>query len=396
MRGARGVVILLLALPGSPGCAREDVELAAPVRPRAVVAGAPPPSAGRAAPPQPPVTPSRAAEVFEHALCVCTSALFTGALAIDAFDSTDGPYRGPESGADVGVNEQLATLAAVDVRGAVTAAGSGPLTLTNGPVQIEDDFRSNSALVITSAEVGFGRDLWVNGEIQALGSVTVAGDVYQTPGHAGAQGLMAAGRVRMQDFAVQPPCACAEDELLDVAALVDAGMADNDNAALGVAPDALHTAPGDPALELACGRYGMQGGNVLAGTAVRARGRAALFVAGDLVIAGRFGAELGADDALDVFVSGTLILIGGAEVGTPAHPAALRFYVGGASDLTLIDELTFAANLYAPRTNVVAVAEQELFGSLFVAGFQGIVGQILHRDRAIARARDGEGCVDVP
>ena len=133
MRRARVVVLLLLAVPGAAGCAREDVELAAPVRPRAVVAGAPPDAAGRAAPQVPPVTPSRAAEVFERALCTCTSALFTGALAIDAFDSADGPYAVPQSGADVGVNEQLATLAAVDVRGALIAAGSGPLTITNGP-----------------------------------------------------------------------------------------------------------------------------------------------------------------------------------------------------------------------------------------------------------------------
>jgi hypothetical protein len=389
-------LLLLLALPAATGCAREDVELAAPVRPRAVVAGAPPPSAGRAAPQVTTTSPSRAAQVFEHALCACRSALFTGAIAIDAFDSADGPYAEPQSGADVGANELLATLSGVDVRGAVSAAGSGPLTLTNGPVQIEDDFRSNAALVITSAEVGFGRDLWVNGEIQALGNVTVAGDVYQTPGHAGAESLALGGRVRVQDFAVEPPCACAEDQLLDVAAIVDLGLHDNDNTALGVERDALHTSPEAPVLELECGRYGLQGGNVLAGTAVRVRGHAALFVAGDLAIAGRFGAELGADDALDVFVSGNLILIGGAEVGTPAHPAALRFYVAGAGDLTLIDELTFAANLYAPRTNVVAVAEQELFGSLFVAGFQGIVDQVLHRDRAIARARDGEGCAEVP
>jgi hypothetical protein len=393
----RALVLLLLAVTGVAGCAREDVELAAPVRPRAVVAGAPPPAGGRAAPAPPTdITESRAAQLFEHALCTCTSALFTGALAVDAFDSTEGPYAEPQSGADVGVNEQLATLGAVDMRGAVTSAGAGPLTIANGPAQIAGDARSNSALVITNSEVGFGRDLWVNGEIQALGNVSVEGDVYQTPGHAGAEGVVAGGRVRVQDFVVEPPCPCAEDELLDVAAIVDAGMADDDNAALGVAEDALHTSFEAPELELECGRYAFSGGNVLAGTSVHARGRTALFVAGDLAIAGRFGAELGADDALDVFVTGNLILVGGAEVGSPRYPAALRFYVAGAGDLTLIDELGLAANLYAPRTNVVAVARQELFGSLFVAAYQGIVDQTLHRDRAIERAEDADGCADVP
>jgi len=268
----------------------------------------------------------------------------------------------------------------------VIAAGSGLLPITNGPVHVEGNFETNADLTIAAADVSFGRDLRVNGEILAIGKVRVAGDVYQTPGHAGANVVGAGGEVRIQDFVVPTPCACGKGDVLDIEAIVADGMADNHNQKLGVSDDVLHTVTGAGALTLECGRYAVKGGKVLAGTAIEARGRVALFVAGDLTIAGKFAAQLGPDAEADVFVSGNLILVEGAEIGSLARPAALRFYVSGQGDIAVTGPLSFAANLYAPRASVYFTVDQESYGALFVEAYQGIADHVMHYDRAIARA----------
>ena len=389
MGAPRTVDVLRLLFTLAAGCAREDVELARDAPEPAVDAGAERGMSGASG------VPSAAARVFAHGLCSCTDATFTSAFAIDAFDSADGPYAQGQSGADVGIDNQLATTAPVDIRGALITAGEGLLPITVGPCRVEGNFETNADLTITSSEVTFGRDLWVNGEILALGSVSVAGDVYQPAGHAGADGVVVGGQVRTQEFTVAPPCACGDDERLDVAAIVAEGMLSNDNRTLGVASDGLYTGAGG--LALGCGRFAFAGGNVLAGTAVDVRGRSELFVAGDLLIAGRFAGDPDPDGEIDVFVAGDLILADGAEVGSIARPAALRLYVSGEGDIAVIGALSFAANLYAPRASVVLTSEQELYGSLFVEAYHGVANQVMHYDRAVQRAAaTGESCAAPP
>jgi hypothetical protein len=381
---ARAWVLWLVALLCAASCAREDVELADPAEPEARVAA--PDDAGA------PAAPQRAARVFDHALCSCTSATFAGGFVLDAFDSSAGAYAAGEAGADVGIDDELATTAAVDVRGALIAAGSGLLAMTNGPVRIEGNVETNAGLAIVSAQVEFGRDLWVNGEIQAVGGVSVAGDVYQPASYTGAEALAAEGDVYRRDFTVPQPCACGEGASLDVAAIVADGQRSKDNDAHELAGDALLLAAGTDRLELPCGRFAFAGGAVPAGSAVTARGSATLLVAGDLIVAGSLGADLPAGSVLDVFVSGNLVLADGAELGSAARPAALRVYVGGDADIVLPERLAFAANLYAPHASMFLTTEHELYGALFVEGYHSVVDQRLHYDRAVLQAIPDSAC----
>jgi hypothetical protein len=406
-RHGAGFVRGLLLAAALAACAREDVELASPEHDAAISTGAGrgTGAAGRAAGTSGaagragdggrdagaadddaalPVEPPPPTALFDRGLCVCTSATFEHAFSIDAFDSREGPYTQSQSGASVGVDDQLISTAAVDIRGALTAAGSGILPITTGPFHVEGKFETNSALTITAPEVRFDDDLWVNGDIVTLGNVRVAGDVYQTAGHTGAEAVSAGGQLHTQDFVVEPPCGCGGRELLDIDAIVAAGASDNDNARLGLTRDALHTAAASGKLELACGRLAFEGGNVVAGSAVDARGHVVLFVSGDLTIAGSFATQLGTDGELDVFVRGNLILLEGAQVGTIARPAALRFYVSGEGDIAVTGPLSFAANLYAPRTNLYLTVDQRSYGALFVKTYQGIADHVMHYDRAVA------------
>jgi hypothetical protein len=272
------------------------------------------------------------------------------------------------------------------VRGSLIASATGLLPIAEGPFQIETDFKTNAGLTVTAFDVAIGRDLWVNGDIVTLAPVRVARDLYQSNGHGGADAVVAGGQTRTQDFVVPAPCACDGSELVDVGAIVAAGMTANDNRTRGVRRDALRTLSAK--LDLDCGRYAFEAGQVLPGAQVEARGDTTLFIDGDLAIAGKFGTPLGPNAEMDVFVTGNLILGDGADVGSVANPAALRFYVGGEGDIAMTGALRFAANLYAPKTGLALSADQETYGAMFVATYQSIANHVIHYDRAIQHLRE--------
>jgi hypothetical protein len=378
-------------------CAREDVELAPPVRERvgydaSIDAGSEPRDAGddsNSARDASSPSEAQLAHVFDRALCACSSATIANALSIDAFDSDVGTYVPGQSGADVGIVDQLVASAAIDVRGAMLVSGSGFLPIATGPFHVEGDFETNASLTITASDVRIGGDLRVNGDIVALSRVRIEGDVIQSSGHTRTDSIDVAGSIRSADFVVPRPCACDSAQLFDVSARVSAALSDNDNSARGVSRAALHTSPGSGTVELACGRYVFSGGNILANTAVQARGSLAIYVSGDLIVRGKLATELRDDVEVDMFVDGNLALLEGAEIGSPARPAAVRFYVSGEGELALTGPVTLAANVYAPRTSVSVVVDQTTYGALFVNAYQSIASHVLHYDGAIARAKPG-------
>jgi hypothetical protein len=366
-------------------CAREDVELARSARdaepPATADSGATP---ATDAGPEPPQVPP----VFEQALCVCASATFALGLSIDTFDSTEGAFATGQGGARMGVNGPLTSTAAVNVRGSLIASATGLLPIAEGPFQIETDFKTNAGLTVTAFDVAVGRDLWVNADIVTLAPVRVARDLYQSKNRGGADAVVVGGQTRVQDFVIPAPCACERSKLIDIGAIVAAGMTTHDNQARGVSRDALRTVSAK--LELDCGRYAFEAGQILSGGQVEARGDATLFVDGDLAIAGKFGTALGPNAEMDVFVTGNLVLGQGADVGSSANPAALRFYVGGEGDIAMTGPLEFAANLYAPNTGLALSADQETYGAMFVATYQSIANHVIHYDRAIQHLRESK------
>jgi len=340
-------------------------------------------------------TTGLASRIFQYGLCSCTDAGFTGSFMIDAFASDEGPYQPGQTGASVGINEQLFTTGVVEIHGSLIVAGSGLLPITSGLFDIDGNFETNADLALTGANITFGRDLWVNGEVTAIGLAEVAGDVYQSPGHAPPTGMVIGGQLRTQDFTVAEPCACAEDQLLDIEAIVAAGTANSHNADVGLTPDGLQSV-GANQLDLACGRFAFPSSHIVGATVLRVDGRTALFIDGDLTITGSFGVELGSEGELDVFVTGNLLLTGAGQVGSLERPAALRFYVGGAGDIFITGSNQFAANLYAPRANVTVTGADDIYGSFFVGSYTATGAQSMHYDAAVLRSGGGDACDDPP
>lgn len=325
-----------------------------------------------------------APNVFRYALCTCSDLVFTGALTADAFDSSRAPYASGQIGAGVGANGQLIVSAAIELLGALSVGGAGPLPITVAPFHVAGTLRTQGDLSITAPDVRFGRDLWVQGEILALGAnATVAGDVYQPPGRALAANLTVGGTTHAQAFELAPPCPCAPEARLDVAAIVARGRATADNRTAGIAADALYTTASRGPLELACGRYVFDGGSIDDDARIVARGRTALFIAGDLAISGRFAPDLGPDGELDVFVDGALLLAPGATLGDVERPGAVRIYIDGASDLLLPGPVTLAAGLYAPNATLYLTGAQDLRGALFLHALYATAELGLHYDAAL-------------
>jgi hypothetical protein len=337
-----------------------------------------------------------ASEIFKFGLCACEDATFTGAFEIDALDSSQGAAPGNQIAASVGINDDLVTTGVLDIRGSLIAASSGLTPITAGSYNIDGNFATNSDLVTTGANITFGRDLWVNGDILSIGLANVQGDVYQTPPHT-LTGMTVAGQVLKQDFTVAEPCACGEDQILDIAAIVAAGKANSHNAELGLDDgNRVDIGIGVP-LDLECGRFAFEAAHFVGVHEIRAHGRTALFIDGDLTITGAFGVDLGSSGELDVFVTGNLLLTGSGDVGTIDRPAALRFYVGGRGDIAITGAHRFAANLYAPRAAVFVTGADDIYGSFFVGSYFVTGAQRMHYDAAILQSGgDGESCTDDP
>jgi hypothetical protein len=335
---------------------------------------------------------SVATRVFDHALCTCQNAAITGSFLVDGFNSNHAvDAAGHVTSASVGVNTDLAITGDVDIHGSLVNAGTRGIPITSSKYNIDGNFESNCNLVITGANVQFGRDVWVNGSITSTGSAHVAGSVYQPAGKT-LLGSIGGTHVE-QSFTVPEPCACAADQLLDIDAIVAAGTAANHNSSVGLSQGAaLINVNGGDTLDLGCGRFAFSNIAVLGTATIKASGRTALFIHGNLAITGNFGLDVGATGEMDVFITGNLAITGQATIGSPKRPAAVRFYVGGSGDIAITGGTVFAANLYAPRSNLAVTGNAETYGSYFVRRFAATGSQIIHYDSAILEVPAAEGC----
>ena len=329
-------------------------------------------------------SPSR---VFEHGLCSCNDAIFTGNFSIDALDSG---ASGRPASASVGVNGELTTTGIAEIGGSLIVAGRGMSPITSASYRVDGNFETNSNLVVTGANIEFGRDLWVNGAISVLGFSSVAGDVYQTPGNP-MTGMSVGGQLFQRSFQIAKPCACGEGDVLDVEAIVEAGVS-----GLGGKPGALFQLGTGGTRELGCGPFAFGPTTIIGINTLKVTGHTALYVDGDLTITGSFGVDVGAFGELDVFVSGNLLITGVGGIGSPARPAAVRFYVGGTGDIALTGSQVFAANLYAPRSRVMVTGVQDLWGSLFVGSYLATGSQRMHYDAAVVRSGGAGKACDTP
>ena len=327
-----------------------------------------------------------AVRAFERALCTCEGYATSTMLQTDSFDSVVGPYAPGGASGDVGVNGELRTNAVVTVSGGLAVAGAAGAVLL-ADLHVTGDLEIGGAL-------GNGVAVTSGGNVRVAGNVNLANlDVTGTltvPETQTISGGVTAGTTVRAPVTVAPPCACDNDDLVDLEAFIAAHVTDNQDAAIGLAPDALTDYDGAVSLDLPCGIYyvGPVRGN--GALTLRVSGRVALLVDGDLSLTAPFTVELVNDDAeLDLMVGGLLSSGEAVVIGRADHPARTRVYIGGEGTINLAGDSQLAANLYAPRASVALSGGATVFGSLFVRRLDQSAPIAIHYDVDVRRADVG-------
>jgi hypothetical protein len=315
------------------------------------------------------------ARTFLFAVCACNDVAISGVLTTDALDSASGTTG--KMGGSIGANGALDTNSTLLVNGDVWAAATSESTAVQAVHSgtIAGDVHAGAAVAAGDGGLTIGGDLSANGDVTGDvtcdGTATIpTGDTYPN--------LTADAGVVNAPVSVAPPCNCGT--LLDIASIVSGFAGSNDDVAAGFTSASLSPAPATT-VSIPCGRYyfdGITGSTV----SLSITGRAAIFVDGDLHASSQLTITPEAGAQLDLFVTGNLVLEGGASLGSPSAPAAVRVYVGG-STFTLSGSAQLGANIYAPSADVQLSSDLSMSGSLFVGSLAMSGAFTVHYDESI-------------
>jgi hypothetical protein len=339
-------------------------------------------------------TGTLAQQTFAKALCSCEDTNVAGYLktrflsagditaagtaTTDNADDDDADDDPSLLGGSVGVNRNYATGGYADVGGSFTVTGDRDVQFA-GLLKAGQDLELQPAADVAGV-VRVGGDARLGAPLQALGRVAVAGNVYseQSSAFRGIAVVSVGGSTVTQPVEIAPPCPCGAGEQIDVAGLIADAASNNDNASIGLNPNAVDLAIGiGKALELPSGRFYLERVGTLGGISLNINGKTALFVADDLLATGAFRTELAPGAELDLFIQGDLGITGTAQFGDRTRPAATRVYVAGDGDIAVAGYGAFAGNLYAPAADIRIGGYGQIYGSLFgknitAAGFLSV------------------------
>lgn len=313
--------------------------------------------------------PRLGAETFTSAVCSCQDTTVAGYLKTESFASSgrellDAP--GILAPGSVSVNGNYATAGYADVSGSFTVAGDRDIAF-GGYLRAGEDVRVGPGLDVAGL-VDVGRDAFLKRDSRVFGRVEIGRDLYLDAGAAlnGIAIVDVGGERRTEVVTIESPCACASEQVIDVAALVGAAETDNDNDRIGLDVDELSAVVGIGAeATLPGGRYFINQLGGLGSLTLHVTGKTALFVGDDVLATGAFRVELGPDAELDLFVRDNLVITGTALFGDSARPSATRVYVGGTGDVAIAGASTFVGNLYAPSANILVGGLGRVRGALF-------------------------------
>ena len=322
-----------------------------------------------------------AESLFRHAVCGCSGLDFNGDLVADSFDSrVDDGLRG---GADVASNVSLSGNGTMDISGNVVIGGPDGVRASE-LLHVGGDLTSAGSLGRPGSAIEVERAAWIGGDIMVESLTVSALTVRQG---VSIEGDVMAGTTEMADFEVPLPCRC--DQAVDVAERLAVHQQTNHNAERELDPAQLSGVDGDADLELKCGRFYLDeiSGDSAGRIAIRATGRSALFVGGNITTQQDLDIEIGPDGELDLFVGGNIQVSGVSRWGDPSRPRLLRIYVAAGGAIALSDGSVLAGNLYAPLADLASSAARlELYGSMVVNRVAGAASMEVHHDLAIADA----------
>ena len=330
--------------------------------------------------------------VFRHAICTCTDLGLAGYLHTDSFDSSMGDLTPTQRGGAVGINGAFSLIGATRIGDALTISGATPLRLV-GVHTIRGDLSLQGSVEV-GGTLEVERNARVRGPITALGTFRVRGDLTTPPGSFPLGVLRVDGSRRSGAVDVQPPCACRDDEIVNIAGVVAHGERNNDNASVNFNRTVFNAVVGSAQVELPCGRFYVDRIAGLGAIELTVNGRTALFVGGDFDLGGFFNVRLGPMGELDVFVAGSILGAGYLRMGRVSRPSRVRFYIAGNRGFTLAGAAGFQGNVYAPRAPVTIAGFNEMRGALFANRITTAGDLDIHYDRSIQRA--GENCPETP
>lgn len=319
-----------------------------------------------------------AARTFPHALCSCEGLEASAPFGTDAFRSSLGAWSPGGTGASLATNGGLVVNSPMEVGGSLWVAGSGIQLATT--LSVAESLRSGGPL-LGQASVSVRGDARVSGDI-TLDALTVGG-VLSLPAERSfsVSGPLQVSEVRREPVEpLAPPCPCSASERVDIGAYVANHVTANHDASIGLEPTALDGFSGDRTLALPCGRFYLSRISGPGSVRLVVRGRAALFVGGDVAVGQRFEVELLEGAELDLFIAGRLSAAERLGLGSARYPARLRVYVGGSDPIEVPTASTLAGNFYAPLADLASSEPVELYGSLFIRRLVTSGGLSVHYD----------------
>ena len=150
----------------------------------------------------------------------------------------------------------------------------------------------------------------MNGDVTAYGVMTIGGALYIPSNATVDSALVSSKGVILGPVTVPDPCDCAANQLIDVASIVSAGQATNDDSVIGLDPNVFVNGAGALRLDLPCGRYYLTAITFNGTATIAVHGHAALFVGGDIDSNGGLEITLDPQATLDLFIGGNLTLNG--------------------------------------------------------------------------------------
>jgi hypothetical protein len=210
-----------------------------------------------------------------------------------------------------------------------------------------------------------GASIASNGDIQLGPDTTVDGAIYVSGMYVvGANSMPRVTSGVIEDAA--PACSCDPSRFLDIAAVVGARSSDNDDALAQLTPASLSGFSTTTTLSLDCGRYYFSRVGGSGQLQIEAKGRVAIFIAGDLALDSGLTLTLQNGATAEIYVAGNVRVAGKLELGTSNDGNRVMLAVGGDGTINLGGDAVIDGSVYAPREELVTRGTLELHGSLFV------------------------------
>jgi hypothetical protein len=329
-----------------------------------------------------------ASQTYRYAVCSCNNARFDGFAVTGTFDSTVDPSAQNTSGwgSAFGINEEMSVSGAITLAGSLTVTGDDGLSL-HSAATVQGDLRVRGPLVNEGA-TGVARNVWLASNLSGDGILTVNGNLRQPVGATRDSVAVVFGNDLRAPVSIAPPCACSDDELLDIESVVLEGKTRNDNDEVGFDRNRLVNVSTADTLDLPCGRLYASSIKISGSLGLLVRGPSTLMVEGDVDSEGALIIDIRDKGKLDLFIGGDLSLSSIQTVGNRAVASNLRVYVAGSGHITFSGLSSFSGALYAPRARVELEDAITIRGSIFVGNITTSDTAAILYDRALLRQGD--------